>query len=256
MKVVILAGGLGTRMREETEFRPKPMVQVGGKPVLWHIMKTYAGHGHTDFVICAGYKGDQIKDYFYNYAPQNLDFSIQLGNQSSAVFHGSHDEFDWTVTVADTGHDTPTGGRINRVRQYLNGEPFFATYGDGIANVNITQLLNHHKTGGKSATITTATPRSRFGLVDVNGEGLVTGFTEKPEINGYASIGYFVFEQSVFQHLDDESILEEDPLKEMARAGQVNGFHHKGFWQPMDTYREAKMLNELWDSQAPPWKTW
>jgi len=255
MKVVILAGGLGTRMREETEFRPKPMVEVGGKPVLWHIMKTYASHGHTDFVICTGYKGEQIKDYFYNYSSRNSDFTVRLGHKDSATFHGAHDEFEWSVTVADTGQETPTGGRIKKVKPYLDGEPFLATYGDGIANVDITSLIDSHKNHGKVATLTTSNPTSRFGMVELDDNNNVVRFSEKPELTGSVNIGYFVFENAVFDFLDDDSVLEQAPLTEMANANQISAFPHHGFWQPMDTYREAKLLNELWQSGSPPWKS-
>lgn len=256
MKVVILAGGLGTRMREETEFRPKPMVEVGGKPVLWHIMKIYASHGFKDFVICTGYKGEQIKDYFYNYASRNIDFTAQLGHQSPPRFLASHDELDWTVTVADTGQHTPTGGRLNKVRKYLDDQPFLATYGDSIANVDIASLLKKHNELGKIATVTTAMPRSRFGVVKTDTEGNVLGFVEKPVLGEFVNIGYFVFESAVFDFLTDESVLEAGPLDGIASEGGLAAFRHSGFWQPMDTYRELKVLNELWDSGSPPWKNW
>ena len=256
MKAVLLAGGLGTRMREETEFRPKPMVEVGGRPVLWHIMKILGTQGITDFVICAGYKSEYIKNYFYNYGASNLDFTVRLGDQSSTVFHGSHEEFDWTVTVADTGGSTMTGGRIKKVEKYLDGEPFLATYGDGIADIDLAKLLNFHSTTGKTATMTTTQPASRFGVVDIDASGTVTQFREKPKVNDWINIGYFVFQPQIFDYLDENSILEEEPLRALADLGQLGSYKHTGFWQPMDTYRESQLLNNIWDSGNAPWKIW
>lgn len=256
MKVVLLAGGLGTRMREETEFRPKPMVEVGGKPVLWHIMKIFASYGHTEFIICAGYKGEQIKNYFYNYAATNMDFTLTLGDHESATFHGSHDEFDWKVTVADTGADTPTGGRINKIRRYVDSENFFCTYGDGLAPVNIDSLLEKHNRSGTVATVTVAHPSSRFGTIGANPEGLVTSFQEKPQIVDWVSIGFFVFGPGIFDYLNDDYALEDRPMRQLVEEGQLASFEHDGFWQPMDTYRELQMLNDAWDMGHPPWKVW
>jgi glucose-1-phosphate cytidylyltransferase len=256
MKVVLLAGGLGTRMREETEFRPKPMVEIGGKPVLWHIMKIYASYGHTDFVICAGYKGDQIKQYFYNYAASNMDFTVQLGNQDSAVFHGSHDEFGWTVTVADTGLETPTGGRIHKVRQFVEDETFMCTYGDGIANVDLGALVERHRLSRAPATITVTKPQGRFGVVQLTPDRSVAGFLEKPTVADPVNIGYFVFEPKVFDFLAEDSVLEQEPLTELASGGLLSAYEHGGFWLPMDTYREYQILNAFWDSGVAPWKSW
>jgi glucose-1-phosphate cytidylyltransferase len=256
MKAVLLAGGLGTRMREETEFRPKPMVEVGGRPVLWHIMKILGSQGITDFVICAGYKSEYIKNYFYNYGASNLDFTVKLGDQSSTIFHGSHDEFEWTVTVADTGENTNTGGRIKRVQKYLDGEPFLATYGDGIADIDLKALISFHSTSGKLATMTTTQALSRFGVVDIDDSGLVQSFREKPKVNDWINIGYFLFENMIFEYLEDESVLEEKPLRRLAEENQLASYQHKGFWQPMDTQREAWLLNGLWASNKAPWKTW
>jgi glucose-1-phosphate cytidylyltransferase len=256
MKAVLLAGGLGTRMREETEFRPKPMVEVGGRPVLWHIMKVLGQQGITDFVICTGYKSEYIKNYFYNYGASNLDFTVKLGDQSSTVFHGSHDEFEWTVTVADTGEDTNTGARIKRVQKYLDGEPFLATYGDGIADINLNELLNFHGTSGKLATMTTTQALSRFGVVDIDESGLVQSFREKPKVTDWINIGYFVFQPEIFNYLDHNSVLEEEPLRKLADQNQIGAYQHKGFWQPMDTFRESQMLNDIWDSGKAPWRVW
>jgi glucose-1-phosphate cytidylyltransferase len=256
MKAVLLAGGLGTRMREETEFRPKPMVEVGGRPVLWHIMKILGQQGITDFVICAGYKSEHIKNYFYNYGAANLDFTIRLGDQSSTVFHGSHEEFDWTVTVADTGEKTNTGGRIKLVEKYLEGKPFLATYGDGIANVDLKKLLEASEKSQRIATMTATRAVGRFGVVEIDEQGQVKEFREKPQLNEWINIGYFIFQPAVFDFLDYDSVLEEAPLRALAAAGQLSSFKHEGFWQPMDTLRESQMLNDLWNSGNAPWKTW
>jgi glucose-1-phosphate cytidylyltransferase len=256
MKAVLLAGGLGTRMREETEFRPKPMVEVGGRPVLWHIMKVLGQQGITDFVICAGYKSEYIKNYFYNYGSSNLDFTIRLGDQSSTVFHGSHEEFNWTVTVVDTGESTMTGGRIKLIEQYVQGEAFLATYGDGIADINLKELLAFHASHGKTATMSVTQPTSRFGVVEIEDSGLVSQFREKPKVNDWINMGYFVFQPAVFDFLKLDSVLEEEPLRSLASHSELGAFKHSGFWQPMDTYRESLLLNSLWDEGKAPWKTW
>jgi len=243
-------------MREETEFRPKPMVEVGGRPVLWHIMKVLGAQGITDFIICTGYKSEFIKNYFYNYGASNLDFTTRLGDQSSTIFHGSHDEFDWTVTVADTGATTMTGGRIKKIEKYLDGQPFLCTYGDGIADVDIKSLLEFHGSHGKTATMTTTQPTSRFGVVDADERGIVARFREKPKVTDWINIGYFVFEPQIFNYLDVNSVLEEEPLRRLAEEQEIGAFQHRGFWQPMDTYRESQILNEIWDSGQAPWKIW
>lgn len=256
MKAVLLAGGLGTRMREETEFRPKPMVEVGGRPVLWHIMKILSQKNIRDFVICTGYKKEVIKDYFLNYGAINQDFTVTLGDQSKIEYHGDHDESDWKVTVADTGALTQTGGRINRVKDYVKGERFMCTYGDGIADIDIDALLNYHTSHGKIATMTTIQPLSRFGVLELESDGSVRRFKEKPQVEGWINIGYFIFEPAIFDYLDDDCVLEQEPLRNLANDGQIAAYPHQGFWQPMDTFRESQMLNELWDSDMAPWKTW
>jgi glucose-1-phosphate cytidylyltransferase len=257
MKAVLLAGGLGTRMREETEFRPKPMVEVGGRPVLWHIMKILGHYDISDFVVCTGYKSEYIKSYFANYGVSNLDFTLTLGDQSSIRHHGSHAEFDWQVTVADTGLETMTGGRIKRIQKYVGDETFLCTYGDGIADVDIAALLDFHRSHGKLATVTATQPMSRFGVIDVQEDGAVATFREKPKTEDWINIGYFIFEPGVFDYLEgDETVLEDQPLLKLAKDGQIGAFSHHGFWQPMDTFRESQMLNNLWDSGDPPWKVW
>jgi glucose-1-phosphate cytidylyltransferase len=243
-------------MREETEYRPKPMVEIGGKPILWHIMKVFASYGHTDFVICAGYKAESIQDYFFNFGPKNMDFTITLGSQESAIFHGSHEEFGWTVTVAQTGIDTPTGGRLKKVEKYLGGESFLCTYGDGLAPVDLDALVTSHRESKKIASMTVTKPVSRFGVVNFDENRTVTAFREKPMTENFVNIGYFVFDSGIFGFLNDHSVLEEDALTSVAAAKSLNAFVHKGFWQPMDTYRESLIFNELWNSGKAPWKIW
>jgi glucose-1-phosphate cytidylyltransferase len=256
MKAVLLAGGLGTRMREETEFRPKPMVEVGGRPVLWHIMKVLSHQGINDFVVCTGYKSEIIKNYFTNYGAVNQDFTVTLGDQAGITYHGAHDEFDWTVTVADTGASTMTGGRINKIERYVAGERFLCTYGDGIADIDLDALLAYHESHGKIATMTSMQPMSRFGVLELDDDGAVQRFKEKPQVEGWINIGYFIFEPGIFDYLDDDSVLEEEPLRRLAADGQIAAYPHSGFWQPMDTYRESLMLNEIWASGSAPWKSW
>jgi glucose-1-phosphate cytidylyltransferase len=256
MKAVLLAGGLGTRMREETEFRPKPMVEIGGRPVLWHIMKVLSHQGISDFVVASGYKSEFIKNYFYNYGAVNNDFTVTLGDHAGIQYHGSHDESNWTVTVADTGAETMTGGRIRRVQKYVGNEPFLATYGDGIADINLEELLAFHKSHGKLATMTAVQPSSRFGVLDLEADGSIAQFKEKPKVDGWINIGYFIFEPEVFEYMgDDTTVLEQEPLHRLAEEGQIAAYKHTGFWQPMDTQRESQMLNELWAAGAP-WKIW
>jgi glucose-1-phosphate cytidylyltransferase len=256
MKAVLLAGGLGTRIREETEFRPKPMVEVGGRPILWHIMKNLSGFGITEFVVATGYKSSMIKEYFLNYEAQSNDFTVELGNRDSLVFHGAHDEADWQVTVAFTGDETMTGGRVFRAAKYLDDEPFLVTYGDGLANVDIAALLDHHATSGRLGTVTTVQPTSRFGVLDVDADGVVTQFREKPTLDGWINIGFIIFQPQALSYFDDDCVLEQGPLVDLAGAGQLSAFRHDGFWQPMDTYRESKLLNDLWSSGDAPWKNW
>jgi glucose-1-phosphate cytidylyltransferase len=255
LKAVILAGGLGTRMREETEFKPKPMVEVGGRPVLWHIMKILSSQGINDFVICAGYKAEVIRDYFLNLKSRNLDFTVGYEGSGSIEFHGGFAEDSWRVTVADTGPLTMTGGRIKAVEKYLVGERFFATYGDGIANVNLQDLIKSHESSKAVATLTTTSPVSRFGVVKTSRNGMVESFLEKPQSSELVNIGYFIMEPEVFSYLEPNSTLEQEPLNRLASDGKLNSYHHEGFWQPMDTQREAQMLNEHW-SKGAPWKIW
>jgi glucose-1-phosphate cytidylyltransferase len=257
MKVIILCGGLGTRLREETEFRPKPLVDVGGHPILWHIMKLYAYHGFRDFVLCLGYRGNMIKEYFLNYKAMNTDFTICLGRDNSVIYHDAHKEQDFHVTLADTGFETMTGGRVKRVEKYIDRDVFIVTYGDGVADVDIGALVDFHQAHGRLATVTTVRPISRFGILNLNDDGKVLKFAEKPHLDGWASVGFFVFNRQVFDYLTGDScILEREPLERLSQEGQLMAYRHRGFFFAMDTYREYKILNELWTSGAAPWKVW
>lgn len=257
MKVVILCGGLGTRLREETEFRPKPLVEIGGRPILWHIMKLYAHYGHRNFILCLGYRGNMIKDYFLKYEAMNNDFTIQLGRESHISYEGSHTEQDFHVTLADTGLASMTGGRVKRVQRYLGSERFMVTYGDGVSDLNLDRLMEFHCRHGRLATVTTICPPSRFGIVDLDEEGQIRRFAEKPQRDAWASAGFFIFEPGVFDYLEgDECVLEGRPLERLAADGQLMAYRHDGFFYPMDTYREYQYLNLLWETERAPWKVW
>lgn len=256
MKVVILAGGKGTRLREETEFRPKPMVAVGSQPILWHIMKSYSFYGFDDFVICVGYKGEQIKQYFLNYEFLNSDFTLSLDSYKKTILHDSHNEKNWNVTIADTGHDTLTASRILKAKKYIGDNTFLCTYGDGLANIDISSVVNFHKSHGKVATLCTVQPQSRFGILNLNEDGVVTSFKEKPEESEWINAGFFVFEPEIFDYLNENTMLESQPLQKLASEGNLMGYKHDGFWHPMDTYRDSQHLNDLWNEQNAPWKVW
>jgi glucose-1-phosphate cytidylyltransferase len=259
MKVVILCGGQGTRLREETEYRPKPLVEVGGRPILWHIMKTYAHYGHKDFVLCLGYRGTMIKEYFLNYEAMNNDFTICLGEKNAIRFDGAHDEQEYNVTLADTGLNTMTGGRLRRVKAYVADDKTFAlTYGDGVADVDLKKLVEFHKSHGKVATVTTMRPTSRFGVLNLGDDGAVQDFVEKPQMDGWASAGYFILNREVFDYLDedDDCVFEQAPLERLAADGQLVAYRHEGFFFAMDTYREYQYLNDLWAKDKAPWKVW
>lgn len=254
MKAILLAGGLGTRIREETEFRPKPMVEVGGRPILWHIMKHLSTYGIKDFIVATGYKSNMIKEYFLNYEPMGNDFTVSLGDRDSLQIHGEHEESDWTVTVAFTGDATETGGRVLKASKYLEpGEDFFLTYGDGLANVNIDALRERHLASQKLATITTVQPTSRFGVLDLDTEGNVTAFQEKPQLEGWINIGFMILNPQCLSYFSEDCVLESGPLAALARDHHLSSYKHSGFWQPMDTLRESKILNDLWDSGERPW---
>jgi glucose-1-phosphate cytidylyltransferase len=259
MKVILLCGGQGTRLREETEFRPKPLVSVGGRPILWHIMKSFSHSGLREFVVCLGYRGNMIKEYFLNYEAMTNDFTICLGKQHEIEYHDEHTEQDFRVSLADTGQETMTGGRLKRVQRYVDGDTFILTYGDGLADVDIRKLIEFHHSHGKIGTVTTVQPTSRFGILDVEDDGRVTKFAEKPQASGWASAGYFVFNKRIFDYLEGESddcILERRPLERLSADGELIAYRHNGFFFAMDTFREYQYLNELWNSGKAPWKTW
>ena len=256
MTIVILCGGQGTRLREETEYRPKPLVDVGGKPILWHIMKVFAHYRHRDFVLCLGYRGNMIKEYFLNYEAMNNDFTICLGH-SKIEYKKVHREQDFQATLVDTGQNTMTGGRVKKIEKYIDEDLFMLTYGDGVGDVNIRKLLEFHKSHGKLATVTTITPSSRFGVIEANSIGRVTEFKEKPKTSARASAGFFVLDRRVFDYLGgDDCIFEKEALERLATDGQLMAFQHEGFFYAMDTYREYEYLNQLWSANQAPWKVW
>jgi len=255
LKVVILAGGLGTRLNEETGIRPKPMVEIGEKPILWHIMKIYSAYGFNDFVVCLGYKGYVIKEFFANYFLHQTDLTIDLHQNKTEIHHNKTDP--WRVTLANTGDKTMTGGRIRRIREYLNNETFMVTYGDGVADIDIKALLAFHKRHGRLATVTAVRPPSRFGGIALEGNKVIN-FIEKPQIGeGWINGGFFVFEPQVLDYISgDQILLEREPLEKLALEGQLMAYQHERFWQCMDTMRDVHFLNELWQSNLPPWKIW
>ena len=257
MKVVIFCGGLGTRLREETEFRPKPMVPVGERPVLWHIMKTYAHYGHKEFILCLGYKGEAIKEYFRNYHWNTSDVTLSLGAKPKIKYHNQHDEEDWTVTMVDTGQNTMTGGRLKRVLPFIKDETFLLTYGDGVTDSDINESILFHKQQKKILTMTAVQPAGRFGDMEI-ADGKVTAFKEKPEKQaGYINGGFFVVDRRIGKYLgDDNCVFENEPLAKLAAENQIVAYQHHGFWQCMDTYREQQLLANMWNSGKAPWKVW
>lgn len=256
MKVVILAGGLGTRLSEETEIKPKPMVAIGGKPILWHILKIYSSQGFNEFIICLGYKGYVIKEYFANYFLHMSDVTFDLANNRMEI----HQNFaePWRVTLVDTGLETMTGGRVKRIKDYVGDEPFMLTYGDGLADVDLATLLEVHRKSGKACTVTAAQPTGRFGALSLDEAGGVQSFLEKPlGDGGWINAGFFVMEPDVFDYLEgDGTVLEREPLESLAREGQMVAYRHRGFWQPMDTLRDKNLLEGLWGAGQAPWKLW
>jgi len=255
MKAVILAGGLGSRLSEETTVRPKPMVEIGGKPMLWHIMKIYSAHGIDDFVVCLGYKGYVIKEWFANYALHSSDVTFDLRTGEMEVHHSTTEP--WRVTLVDTGEATMTGGRLRRVLPYLGDEDFCFTYGDGLADLDLRALLAFHREQGRRATVTAVQPAGRFGALAIDGDH-VTSFEEKPRGDGsWTNGGFFVLSPEVGRYLDgDETVWEQGPMRGLAADGQLSSFRHEGFWQPMDTLREKQLLEELWASGRAPWRVW
>lgn len=256
MKVVILAGGYGTRLGELTDIRPKPMVEIGGKPILWHIMKIYSAHGFNEFVILLGYKGYIIKEFFANYFIHQSDVTISLQDNKVEV----HDNFSepWKVTLIDTGKETMTGGRIKRAQKFVGNEPFLCTYGDGVSNVDITALVDYHKNHGKLITMTAIQPEGRYGALDFGQNDIIHSFLEKPKGDGsWINGGFFVCQPEVFDYIaGDPTTFEKEPIETLAKEGQLMGFKHHGFWQCMDTLRDKNKLEELWNSPTPPWKNW
>ena len=254
MKAVILAGGLGTRLSEETILKPKPMVEIGGRPMLWHILKIYSAHGINDFVICLGYRGYIIKEYFANYFLHNSDVTFDL-KQNSMEVHQRNAE-PWRVTLVDTGEDTMTGGRLKRVAPYLDESAFCFTYGDGVGDVNIRESIEFHQAQGKLATVTAAEPPGRFGLLGVENDA-VLNVREKPDDGGWINGGFFVLEPEVLSYIaEDATVWEREPMEQLAQNNQLAAYKHHGFWQPMDTVRDRTLLEELWDSGEAPWKMW
>lgn len=260
MKVVILCGGQGTRIRDASELLPKPMLPIGGKPIVWHIMKGYATHGFNDFVLCLGYRGWLIKEFFLNYRAMTTDVRVTLGAKGAVELMGSHDEEDWSVTLAETGENTMTGGRVAAIRRYVEGDDLFMlTYGDGVSDVDVTKLVAFHRAHGKVATVTAVHPPGRFGEMATR-DGLVTEFNEKPQTTaGYINGGFLVLDaKRVWPFIGDDpaTVFEQAPMRALAAAGELVAFEHNGFWQPMDTFREYTLLNDLWAARKAPWKTW
>jgi glucose-1-phosphate cytidylyltransferase len=256
--VMILCGGMGTRLREETEYLPKPLVDIGGRPILWHIMKGYAARGFTDFILCLGYKGDRIREYFLHYEAMHSDFTIELGRRDAIEFHDGHREHGWRVTMADTGIETQTGARVKRAARYVTGDRFMLTYGDGVSDVDPRAVLACHERHGTIGTVTGVRPSSRFGELRVDGER-VREFSEKPRMHeGLINGGFFVFERRFLEYLNEQPrcVLEAEPLERLAADGQLSVYRHEGFWQCMDTYRDYQQLKERWEAGAPDWKTW
>lgn len=256
MKVVILAGGLGTRLSEETDIKPKPMVEIGGRPILWHIMKTYSTYGFNEFIICLGYKGYLIKEYFFNYFLHESDIEIDIAKNSMKTLQPTGE--NWKISLIDTGKDTMTGGRIKRIQKHVGEETFLMTYGDGVADVNIKDLIAHHKKAGKKVTLTAVQPSGRFGGLLIDENNTVKSFVEKPKGDGnWINGGFFVCEPGIFNYLkNDESVLEREPMENLAAEGQLSSFKHNGFWRPMDTLKDKNDLNEMWNANDAKWKNW
>lgn len=257
-KVVILCGGEGTRLREETEYKPKPMVTIGGMPILWHIMKTYSYYGFNDFVLCLGYKGEIIKQFFVSHGLMHNDFTINLKNHAKEVFYHGNVEEDWNITFAETGLKAQTGARIKKIEKYIQGDNFLATYGDGLSNLNIKELYDFHKKQNTIATLTAVHPHSRWGMIKPGKDSLIKDFVEKPVLFDYVSGGFFAFKRDIFDYLEDADtyVLESGPFRKLVEKQQFSMFKHEGFWHAMDTYRDYIDLNSMWDSGKVPWKVW
>lgn len=257
MKVLILAGGFGTRLAEETDLRPKPMVEIGGKPILWHIMKIYSKYGFNEFVILCGYKGYYIKEYFANYFRHQCDMTIDLANNTTEYFNNKTEP--WKITLIDTGLDSMTGGRVKRAQEVIGDDPFMLTYGDGVSDVNIEELVAFHKSHGKAMTMTSAQPDARFGALEITSDNQVVEFKEKPKNEGgWINAGFFVCESKVLDYITDgdTTIFEQDPLMNLAKDGEIFTYKHEGFWKPMDTLRDKQQLQKMWENKKAPWKVW
>ncbi|MDQ0216412.1 glucose-1-phosphate cytidylyltransferase [Oikeobacillus pervagus] len=257
MKVVILAGGLGTRISEESHLKPKPMISIGDRPILWHIMKIYSYYGFNDFIICLGYKGYVIKEYFSNYFLHESDVTFDFKNQNEVKIHRRSAE-PWRVSLVETGKDSMTGGRVKRIQKYVGDDSFMLTYGDGVSDINILELVNFHHSHGKIATVTAVQPTGRFGAMSLSENGTVLDFMEKPKGDGgWINGGFFIFQPDIFNYLDgDHSILEKEPLEKLTQEGQLQAYQHNGFWYAMDTLRDRNHLEELWKNDNAPWKRW
>ncbi len=261
MKVAILCGGKGTRLRELTGVLPKPLVEIGGKPILWHIMKIYSYYGFNDFILCLGYKGEMIKEYFMNQADWRYnDFILDFKSKKHEIIYKANNykvkHEDWKITFVDTGQETNTGGRIKKIEEYIGGDDFFVTYGDGLSDIDLNKLLDFHKKNKKIATITCVNPPSQFGVVEINEEGIITKFEEKPLLNQWISGGFFVFNKRIFDYIRENDILEKEPFEKLAKERQAIAYKHKGFWKCMDTYKDTRVLNELWKNNKAYWKKW
>ena len=255
MKVVILCGGKGTRLREETEYKPKPMVEIGGRPIIWHIMKLYSHYGFKNFILCMGYKHQVIRDYFLNYHYMNSDITVSLLSEKRIVCHNSHAE-NWNVTLAYTGENTKKGGRLKKMSDYLNGEAFMLTYGDGVSDINLKDLLDYHKKQETLVTFTGVHPISRFATVEHDEKGRIVDWNEKKRLEGYMNAGFFVLENEVMDYIEGDVEFEEEPMRRLAQERQVAMYRHDGFWHCMDTYRDYSLLTELWEKGNAPWKVW
>lgn len=257
MKVVILAGGFGTRISEESHLRPKPMIEIGGMPILWHIMKIYSYYGFNEFIICCGYKGDMIKKYFSDYYLHRSDITFDFSNSNEMIVHNNVAE-PWKVTIVDTGLNTMTGGRIKRVKNYIGNNPFMLTYGDGVSDIDINQLINFHKENHKLATLSAIQPGGRFGVIDIGEKNTIKSFVEKAkEDGGWINAGFMVLEPEIFDYIEgDNTIFEKEPLEMLAKDNALMAFKHRGFWQCMDTQRDKNLLENLWENESAPWRKW
>jgi len=258
IKVVILCGGAGTRLKEETEFRPKPLVEISSRPVIWHIMKIYSHYGFNNFILCLGYKGEMIKEYFLNYEVMNNDFTVNLASKRQIIYHNNDgiEKESWNVTLVDTGLETETGGRVKKIESFIKEDVFMLTYGDGLADINIRKVFEIHRESGKIGILSAVHPLSRFGVIEYDGNGMVHGFKEKPSLEGLINGGFFVFKKEFFNYLTDNCTLEKEPLEKLAKEKQLATYVHNGFWKCMDTHKDAKDLNRMWEEGKAPWKVW